>query len=208
VTYYQAPAFTYAGYAITLTHNTANTASTFLGYNIYYHAYQTQTLADTARQTIESAISSSSSTPQSVLASMTNQGFVEIYNASTPTVSPTPLCSVSSSAATTAVNFNFLMDNTSIATNWYYTASTDSSSTHHYVVRALPTVVAPYNSFNYTYQTSDSDYASTNNAVTAGGIVYLVFFAVAYGYDISTLSSIYSFPTSLWQSIAYTLPSS
>lgn len=202
VSYYQTPGFTYIGNGFTLTHNTANSDSNFLGYDIYYHAYQTQTLADTARTTIETAISSTSSTPQSVLSSMTSSGFVKIYKASAPTVSPTPLCKVTSPA--TAVNFNFLMDSTSIATNWYYTASTDSASTRVYVVRALPTATS--NSFNYTYGTNDPDSTGMTAGVTAGGIVYLVFFAVAYGYDIGTLSSIYSFPTSLLQSIAYALP--
>jgi hypothetical protein len=192
--------------AFTLTHNTANNTATFLGYDIYYHAYQTQTPADTARQLIESATYSTSSTPQSVLASMTSAGFIKIYNASAPTVAPTPLCGVSGSNINTGVSFNFLMDSTSIATNWYYTISTDSSSTHHYIVRALPTVTPPNNSFNYSYQSGDADYTPTNNAVTPGGTVYLVFFAVAYGYDISTLSSFFSLPTSLGASIPYTLP--
>jgi hypothetical protein len=207
VSYYQAPIFTYVSNAFTLTHNTANADSNFLGYNIYYHAYQTQALADTARQAIETATGTTSSTPQSVLSSMTSAGFVLMYPAwasGATAVSPTPLCKVTN--PTSVVNFNFIMDSSSQATNWYYTASTDSSSTHVYVVRALTSVNPPYNSFNYTYQTSDTDYTSTTNAVSAGGTVWLVFFAVAYGYDINTLSSIYSFPTSFWASIQYTLP--
>jgi hypothetical protein len=200
VSYYGDPGFAYVGNAFTVTHNTANTEN-FLGYDVYYHAYQTETLADTARATIESAISSSSSTPESVLTKMTSAGFVKIYNALTPTVSPTPLCKVSTTSS--AVKFTFTMD--SSTTNWYYN-STDASLSGQTieVVRGLGTTTD--SSFNDSYLASNSDYSYSTAAVTSGGTVYLVFFAIAYGYDISSLSSIYSFPTSLYQTISYTIP--
>lgn len=202
VSYYGDPGFASAGSnAFTLTHNTAN-SDYFLGYDVYYRAYQTSTLADTARVTIESAISSSSSTPESVISQMTSAGFVKMYLASSPLSPPTPLCSVSSSYLSTAVKFNFTMD--SSTANWYYTNSTDSGSTKVYVVRGLGT--STNNSFSYKYVSGDADYTLSNNAVTSGQTVYLVFFAVAYGYNISSLTSIYSVPTSLYTTMSYTLP--
>ena len=105
------------------------------------------------------------------------------------------------SAPSNPITFNFLLDKST--KNWYFT--TTGSSAQTYVVRGLSRAIN--NSFNDSYLTSDAtDYSSSTDAVMSGGTVYLVFFAVGYGYDISKLTAKYSFPVSLNQTIAYTLP--
>jgi hypothetical protein len=200
ISYYESPSFIYGSNILTLTHNTSNVEN-FLGYDVYYRAYQTEALANTARATIESAIGTSGSTPDSVISTMTTNKFVKMYLASTPTVAPTPLCKVASPSSSIA--FNFLLDKSTA--NWYFTTSTDSSSTPTYVVRGLGR--SSNNSFNYGYLTSDStDYSYSTDAIESGDTVYLVFFAVGYGYDFDKLAAKYSFPVSLYETVAYTLP--
>lgn len=203
VSYYGDPGFYYSGNVLTVTHNTSNNDGNFLGYDIYYRAYPSSTTADTARAAIESAISSTSATPESVISQMKSAGFVKMYLGSSPTSAPTPLIKVASGDLSSAVKYNFTFLNSSSSTNWYYAASSDSS-TQYEVVRGLG--LKSYNSFNYPYQIGDTDYSSSNVAVSSKGTVYLVFFAVAYGYDISKLSSTYSFPAALYETISYSLP--
>jgi hypothetical protein len=191
VAYYSPPYFLNAGQVITLTHNPQNSDSNFLGYDIYYRAYYSASDADTARNAIENTTNSTSSTPESVLLQMTNTGFKKIYAYLTPQTPPTPLFAVSS-----ATTFNIQMSRSSSA-NWYY--NTDTPQTE--IVRGIG--LAANNSFNYQYLDGDVDYGSKGYSVQSGGTVYFVFFAVAYGYDFSRLSAIYSFPQSLYSSIQY-----
>lgn len=197
VTYYSPPSFSYGSNILTLTHNASNSIA-FLGYDIYYRAYISQTEADTARQTIEISTGSTSSTPESVLNLMTTNGFKKIYLASNPLTAPTPLLPVTSG---TTPSFTILMPRDSQSTNWYYTVSTDSSNNPTQIVRGIN--LSANNSFNYQYAVNDLDYGSTSGSVTAGGTVNFVFFAVAYGYNFTTLTSIYSFPQSLYSSVPY-----
>jgi hypothetical protein len=198
VAYYSPPYFQNAGQVITLTHNPQNSDSNFLGYDIYYRAYYSYDEANAARIAIENATSSTSSTPESVLSQMTNAGFKKIYAYSNPQTPPTPLLTISS-----ATTFNIQMLNNASSTNttnWYYTSNTSASQTQ--IVRGIG--LATNNSFNYQYVIPDADYGSTTgNPVLSGGTVYFVFFAVAYGYNFSTLSAIYSFPQSLYSYIQY-----
>jgi hypothetical protein len=202
VTYYSPPSFSYGSNILTLTHNSAN-SSAFLGYDIYYRAYYSQSEADTARQNIENLTSSVSSTPESVLTQMTSTGFKRIYLASNPLTAPIPLLPVASGTAPT---YTFQMPNNTQSTNWYFTVSTDTSNapTETEIVRGLG--ISTNNSFNYQYAVGDIDYGSTTGAVTSNGLVNsvsLVFFAVAYGYDFTKLTSVYSFPQSLYVSVQY-----
>jgi hypothetical protein len=200
VNYYSPPDFAYAGNIITLRHNTDN-QDFFLGYDIYYRAYYSLSEANTARGTIESATNSTSSTPESVLSTMTSTlGFKKIYLASAPTTVPTPLLAFAKGAT---VYYFYLPKDTS-TTNWYYV--TNASSTHVEILRCT----GYGDSFNEPYKIDDADYGSTTNGVGTKGTIYIDAFAVAYGYDFSKLSSIYSFPASLYQPIGgsngYTLP--
>jgi hypothetical protein len=205
VYYYSSPGFVLGGNIITLTHNTANTAGNFfLGYDLYYRAYSTESDAQTARQTIESASSATTSTPESVLAQLISAGFKKVYLASNPTVPPTPLLA---GATTYTIQF----PNASSTVNWYYTtnltADTNDVTQQIQIVRGIG---ASGESFNYQYASGDLDYASTTMAVTSGMQVHLVFFAIAYGFDVTNMASIYSYPASLYQEVGgtygYALP--
>jgi hypothetical protein len=205
VTYYSPPSFSYGSNILTLTHNSAN-SNAFLGYDIYYRAYYSLPEADAARQNIENLTASVSSTPESILTQMTSTGFKKIYLASNPLTAPIPLFPVASGTTPT---FTIQMPNTSQSTNWYFIVSTDASNnpTETEIVRGIG--ISTNNSFNYQYAVGDLDYGSTTGSVTAGSIVNLVFFAVAYGYDFTKLTSVYSFPQSLYISIQYgNLPTS
>jgi hypothetical protein len=205
VTYYSPPGFLYGGNILTLTHNSGNSDANFLGYDIYYRAYSNLTDADAARLAIENATNLTSSTPESILSQLTSAlSFKKIYAAANPTVSPTPLLK-------NASIYTFQLPNSSSSTNWYYTTDLDPA-TPVQIVRG--TGVSPGMSFNYPYTVGDIDYATpaTNAGVGLGQPVFIVAFAVAYGYDFTKLTSIYSFPASLYQTIGgstggYILPS-
>ena len=200
VNYYSPPGFQYGGNIITLTHNSDNSDSSFLGYDIYYRAYYSLTEADSARNSIESVSNSTTSTPESVLSKMTSElSFKKIFLASAPTVTQTPLLKGGKT-------YYFYFPNATSTTDWYYVTSSDSAQIQ--IVRATGDTTGQ--SFNDLYLVGDVDYGSTSNGVGSGKAVYIVAFAVAYGYDYSKLASIYSFPASLYEPIGgsngYTLP--
>jgi hypothetical protein len=207
VAYLNSPYFKDNSGTLTLTHNSSNNAYPFfLGYDIYYRAYSNLSDADTARTTIEAATNLTSSTPESVLSQLTSTlSFKKIYLASAPTVMPTPLFNFTSIGnANGASTITIQLDRSFIANNWYF--STDVNSTHIEIVRGINT--SSNNSFNYSYISGDIDFASSSSVVP-GATVYIVAFAVAYGFDFTTLATYYSFPTSLFQEVwgGYTLPS-
>jgi hypothetical protein len=187
--YYSPPGFVLGGgNIITLSHNTSN-IDNFIGYDIYYRAYSTLTDATNARTTIENASNVTTSTPEGVLAQLTGiQGYKKMFLASTPTVAPTPLLSGAST-------YTIQLTNTE---NWYYYS--DVVPSHIALVRGT----GSGESFNATYSIGVSpattDYTSPDNSSRSSGqSVFIVAFAVAYGYDFTKLLSIYSFPASLNQ---------
>jgi hypothetical protein len=201
VSYYSPPSFTYGGNVITLTHNTVNTES-FLGYDIYYRVYNDDNTAQADRTFIENASNSANSTPESVLGQVTSRGFKKMYLAAIPATAPTPLLSIAS--PTTAVTFTIQMPQSTQFTNWYFTKSTDASLVPTEIIRCINSIGS--NSFNSLYNPGDSDYAASIQAGD-GTQVYMVAFAVAYGYDLTNLVSIFSFPASLYSEIKYSIPS-
>jgi len=187
--YYSPPGFVPGGgNIVTLTHNSSNVDS-FLGYDIYYRAYSILNDADSARVAIENASNLTTATPEGVLSQLTSKGFKKIYLASNPSVSPTPLLS-----GATTYTIQILQ-----ATNWYYTS--DVASTQNYLIRGIGSLGK---SFNDTYLAADPDTSTASDLVT-GSTIYIVAFAVAYGYDFTKLTSIYSLPASLYQEIVFTL---
>jgi hypothetical protein len=198
VTYYSPPTFAYAGNILTLTHNSDNSDSSFLGYDIYYRAFGTLAEANTARASIESATNATTSTPESVLALLAANSFKKVYRATAPTTAPSPLLDEG------ATTYYMYLANDSSTTNWYYITNIDA--THVEIVRGT----GNGDSFNDSYLAGDVDYGSTTMSVTSKGSVYIVAFAVAFGYDFTNLKSTYSFPASLYQPIGgsngYSLP--
>jgi hypothetical protein len=201
--YYSPPGFALGGgNIITLTHNSANVDS-FLGYDIYYRAYSNLSDATNARTTIENASNLTTATPDGVLSQLTGtQGFKKVFLASNSSVPPTPLFS----GATT---YTIQLIRTSSTADWYYT--TDLSATPIELVRGT----GSGESFNSSYLAgTSSDYTATDFISKIPGSsqsVFIVAFAVAYGYDFTKLQSIYSLPASLYQvlwdaSTGYPLP--
>jgi len=236
VTTLQPPLFTNpSNNLLSLTHNTSNSDSNSLkGYEIYYRAFggpQAQTNADAARTAIEQATATSTSSPETVLALLVSSGFTRMFDANgTDGANGTrPLFYVSASEITTAVTYQLYLDSSypvnstvtltgninipsplysSKYSSWYFTRSVAIPTTWHVSIsRAVSTSGSPM-SFESFYSPSDVDY--NGPAVQGGGSnLYFVFFALAYGLDTSSgsFSFLYSFPTSLYTSIAYTLPS-
>jgi hypothetical protein len=199
VNYYSPPGFQDRGNFIVLSHDSSNNDPSFLGYDIYYRAYATLAEANSARSNIESATNATTSTPESVLSKMTGElNFKKIYPASDYLKEPMPLLKDDAST------YTIYLPKDNPTTNWYYV--TNVSPVQIPIVRAT----GYGDSFNETYKVGDLDYASTNTGVSSAQSVFIVAFAIAYGYDFSKLSSIYSFPASLYQPIGgsngYTLP--
>lgn len=195
--YYSPPSFAYAGNLLTLQHNSDNT-DFFLGYDVYYRAYYSLSEATAARSAIESATNSTSYTPDSVLSLLVSKGFKKMCLATAPTVTQTPLLPKGPST------FYIYLPSTSSSTDWYYV--TNSSATQIGLVRNT----GYGDHFNSPYLVGANDYGSTASGVSSGQTVYIDAFALAYGYDFSKLSSIYSYPASLYEPIGgsngYTLP--
>jgi hypothetical protein len=197
LSYYSTPSFSYDGNIITLNHNTGNVEN-FLGYDIYYRAYQLKTAADSARTAIESAASSTSTTQESVLSQLKTAGFMKVYLSDFPTTEQVPLIRVSSPS--TAIKYIIQPSNAS-KVDWYYKSSTSSET-----VGLVRGTLSSEPSFSKPYLVGDADYSSSNAAIQSGKTVYLVFFAVAYGIKDSDLTAIYSMPASLYTTVEYTLP--
>ncbi len=227
----QPPIFTSTGAAsLSLIHNTANSDSTSCkGYDIYYRAYATQANADSARQAVEQATAASTASPETVLALLQTSGFTRIFDANglDGANGTRPLFYVSASEIATAVTYQIQLDSTpssspnSTATlsgsnsplfasgfsSWYFTRSVAIPTTRHVSIsRSISTSNSPV-SFESNYSPTDADYNGSGQA--ANSTLYFVFFAVVYGLDTSSgsFSFLYSFPTSLFTSVPYTLSS-
>jgi hypothetical protein len=199
VNFYSPPTFVNSGNLMTLTHDSTNSDSNFLGYDIYYRAFPTLAEADTSRTAIENASSQTTATPEGLLSQLKNQGYKKIYLETPSSVEPTPLLKGATSY------YSIQLPSNDSSTNWYY-ATNDSPTTNIQIVRGT----GNGESFNSPYTIGQIDYASTSTAVGSGGSIYIVAFGIAYGYDITKLTAIYSFPASLNQAIGgssgYTLP--
>jgi hypothetical protein len=200
--YYNQPTFVNSGGAFKLTHNTANTDSSFRGYNLYYRVYQSSTDATAIVSYISSTLQDTNNyTPASAVSLLTgSRGFVRILagNSNTNTKSDSvPLYPIPNTAL--ATYFSLIPDRTTSTTDWYYTV--DGATTPQ-------TTVVRNNglTFNSQYATSDIDYVGATSALT-GDTVYIVIFAVAYGFDFSSSSSpvIYSLPVCA-DYLPYTIP--
>jgi hypothetical protein len=206
VTIYSTPGFSSSGNnAILLTHNTANSETGFLGYEIYYRAFDEENAALSARVAIQDAAALTTATPESCNAQLKAKGFSRIFddNGEDGPNGNRPLFAIDSSeTATTAVSFDILLDNTMSTANWYYKRSTAPDT--KVISRSISTAGSAV-SFESKYSSSDADYASGTKSDT----IYFVFFAVAYGVDTvhsGSFGNIYSLPISLYKEFPYTLP--
>jgi hypothetical protein len=191
--YYDKPTFINNGSSFILTHNTANTDSSFHGYELYYRVYDDSSKAATDLAFINSMQDTSSYSPITAFSSLTgSRGFVRLRDVDNNDFPLFPIA-----VPSVATKFIILPDNSSTSVNWSYT--TDPVTTETELLR--------YNgdSFNSVYATGDTDFSGTT--VQLGNTVYIVMFAVAYGFDFSSTSSttIYSFPVAA-DVLTYTTP--
>ena len=100
-----------------LTHNTANSASTLKGYEVYYRAFDGAggpSAADTARQAIEAAIGAQNATPETCLSLMQSLGFTRIFDGD-GNDGPNgirPLFEMPTTSLSTALQYNIFLDTT------------------------------------------------------------------------------------------------
>jgi hypothetical protein len=192
--YYSPPNFFVSGLygPIFLTHNTANNDGSFLGYDVYYRVYFDPTAATTDMDLISTLSDINNYTPLSALNKLTSMGFTRMFYLESENYglnSNSPLLRVAnvlqSSTYTILVN---------LLPNWYYSSS-DNTDT----IQLVRNISSPGSlaSFNSRYSIGNADYADKTNVPEANGWVYIVMFAVAYGFDINSTSSsstILSFP--------------
>jgi hypothetical protein len=216
--YYSLPTFYISGnsFPVTLTHNTANSDSSFLGYDVYYRVYFDPNAATTDLAVITAVNDINSYTPSSALAKLRGMGFVRLQSLgqttsiSTPTLNQTsPLFHVANNgiASTYLIMFNSTGSNWYNVYNWYYTVSDDNNVQQTQLVRNISTTGALV-SFNSAYSVGQLDYADISHSPPSGSSqIYIILFAVAYGFDFTSTSSstIYSFPVGA--ELKYTLPS-
>lgn len=209
---FPSPAFSSPNnFAVTLT---SIPASNLFGYYVYYRVFDDQATADKARQAIENFDGQTTTqTPANCVANLQTALFVRICDETGYDNASSPLFSVPTGSSSFV--YNIYLDAGSGPTttytgssyNWYYTRS-DALATQIPITRNLyqngvqPTTPK---SFEEVYNVGDPDYAGAGTQV--GSQVYFVFFAVAYGVDMTSgnYTSIYSFPASLYVSLPYTI---
>lgn len=207
--YYSQPALSNGGGSgpIILQHNTANNDGPFLGYDVYYRVFgpDDESKADTALSTIGSVQDTTTYTPATALAKLVNDTkFVRILSidASGALYEKSPLLSVANSGVASSYTIQVPTDS-----SWYYTVDSNLSQKIK-IVRGVSST-STFISFNSPYvPNTDKDYASAQQAST-GSRIFIVLFAIAYGFDFSSSSSsatIYSFPVGT--KLSYTLPPS
>lgn len=189
-TYYYTPSFTFSGTSgpIVLQHNTANTDSSFLGYEVYYRVYYNDSngdgydAADADYVMISSTVQNTDVyTPTTALNKLKAQGFVRL-------LSDTDYETYFHTTSSSSTKFTIQLDNS--VRNWYFTDSSDSTSTQTAIYRNTGSSDV---SFNTTYTSGDDDYDSSTT-IGSGKEIYIVMFAVAYGFDLSSSGAIYSLP--------------
>jgi hypothetical protein len=209
VYYFSPPGFENQSGVLKLTHNTVNTEASFIGYKIYYRVYSENnaTAAEDDRTAIVNAAGLETATPEGILSKMTSLGFKPIY-INSQLNEPLPLLKPKSTSVAEVFSIHY-----PTASDWYYLAPGDDEETiladpttyaDHFLVRyPLKSDVTSLESFNSAYSVSDPDYDSTIASESRDNVNF-VFFAIAYGFDIT--KSIYSLPADLGSVIAgYTI---
>lgn len=195
---YSAPSLVYSGGSLTLTHDSGNAIDgTFLGYEIYYRVYDNSAeniqKATDDRKAVEALAALESSTPDACMGKLASLGFKRLKDANG--LDSRPLFAISADSV-------FTIGLPASADWYYYGAST--STTYHAISRWIsePTDIVSFVS-TAGYVPGDSDY--TGSYIISSDTINIVFFAVAYGFDITTLSTIESLPASTYTDISLTI---
>lgn len=188
VTIYDSPGFSDVTGILTLTHDTSNDSeSSFLGYEIYYRAYDSTDKANTDRTAIEAAIDLDSATPDSCMSKLESLNYRRMTNASGSDERPRFRRTIFSSDSLYIYYgpLGWDIENVDVVGDDIRRWTKDS--------------------FNSAYVSGDEDYAGTDD-LTNENTVYFVFFAVAYGVDFATsFNEILSYPKGTGNVISVTL---
>jgi predicted small lipoprotein YifL len=153
-------------------YDSASATQDFQGYDIYYRAYQDATQAATANAAVQAEIDREFSSPDQMLAKLTNLGFKQCQNADA--LSNWPILKEDFSLSNAYV-FTIQLDP---AGEWYYTI--DSNPGKHYLKRS-PSASSLGKSFylKSDYLATDPDYTGSDSPVS----LHFVFYAIGYGLD-------------------------
>jgi hypothetical protein len=193
-----------------LDHNAQNYDSSegsnqsFRGYEIYYRVFDTTSAATSAVSTLSSQASAYYKDPDSFMTWANGASYVRLRNVTT---NLSPLISLTASAAASDqayyVNLDDLMATVSGSWTLYNVTDADTSSAHVVLRRNISEALRSDFQTAANYHTNDEDYTGSSNP----SMVYFVFFAVAYGWDDSNFTEVYSVPAIISNYVSYT-PSS
>jgi hypothetical protein len=190
---YATPSLSSSGGLITLTHNAANDADadTFLGYEVYYRAYQDSSAASADISTMATVIGGDNATPESCIAKLESLKFHRFYDYLGQ--DKRPLFDID-----IATSFNiYLPTNAGWYVDEFPKGPPDDTSPICRAISSSDSVVP----FNSTYASTDADYSGST---ISSGTLYFAFFAIAYGFDFSsTFKDIYSLPASIGTPIEF-----
>lgn len=194
-TYYYPPTVSYTAPNMELSHNTSNSDPSLLGYDIYYRVFQEKTSADGVCAAIYAAANSSSSSPSGLLAQLVAgtlpgySGYRFYKMANENGVDPTPLLKVDDGEdyRLTITTGDWVIYNVDTAADYIRARRTSSLTTANRLFYE--------SSVGATWQSSDYDYSG--DTISGSTTVYLVAFAVAYGFNLgaSGPAETYSMPT-------------
>ena len=193
-TYYYPPTVSYTDPLMELSHNASNSDPSLLGYDIYYRVFQEKTSADSVCSAIYSAANSSSSSPSGLLAQLVAgtlpgySGYKFYKMANESGIDPTPLLKVDDGEEyrLTITAGDWKIYNVDSATDYTSARRTSSLTTANRLFYEL--------SSGTTWQSTDYDYSGAS--ISGSTTVYLVAFAVAYGFNLgaSGPAETYSMP--------------
>ncbi|HTX71757.1 MAG TPA: hypothetical protein VMC79_02940 [Rectinemataceae bacterium] len=212
--------------SLTLSHNTSNNSSDFLGYDLYYRCYADLTKAEADRVAIESLAASSSSSPDAVLYAMVNTWkFTRMYNStgagSTPLLS-FPSTPYKSSPATFIISLSSSSEWTVSSTYsgspvinsglTLYRSATISSGSHKYFTAPPPSPsgLADFDALTlpsdpdydgYTYTGGVASGYPADNYYSTPTSLFIVVFAIGLGLPTDNINMVPSIPASFGATI-------
>ncbi len=188
-----------------LDHNSLNSSSSFRGYSLYYRCYDTLADADAARTAIENLAAATNALPLSIFNSLRYAyQFRHLVYQTTMADPPDPVFAVPSPTA--AISY-FLSMKTNA--DWTFRTMTNGiSDASPIVCRDVPGsngAFPPLSFFSSDFTKGDLDYAG--NTYFQAGLnpngLYIVIFAVGFGFDASSTS--FSLIPSLPASFGYSM---
>jgi hypothetical protein len=176
----------------------------FRGYEIYYKVYDSETAANSAVSTLSSQASTYYKDPDSFMTWANGANYVRLRN---ETTNVSPLISLTAMEAESDQSYYVNLDDLDVDVpgSWtlYNVSDANTPSAHIVLRRNISETSRSDFQTASNYHSGDEDYTGSNDPSK----VYFVLFAVAYGYDVSNFSDVYSVPAYITSWFSYT-PSS